>query len=101
MFPQKVAQDMAKRILAVEYCPLDSLRSDPQDPRLHSKRQVRHEKRGTPLQEPAGAKIESSNKESRASAGENRNLFSTEKLCDIWKKIGSNPRARRALKRLD
>ena len=32
---------MASRILALEYCPLDSLRFDPQNPRLHTKKQVR------------------------------------------------------------
>jgi len=31
---------MAPRIPAVEYCPLDSLRFNPQIPRLHSKKQV-------------------------------------------------------------
>jgi len=32
---------MALQILTVEYCPLDSIRFDPQTPRLHSKKQVR------------------------------------------------------------
>lgn len=32
---------MAHRILAVEYCPLDSFWFDPQNPRLHRKKQVR------------------------------------------------------------
>lgn len=32
---------MAQRILTVENCPLDSIRLDPQNPRVHSKRQVK------------------------------------------------------------
>jgi ParB-like chromosome segregation protein Spo0J len=32
---------MALQTLAIEYCPLDSIRFDPQNPRLHSKKQVR------------------------------------------------------------
>jgi hypothetical protein len=31
---------MAQRILAVEYCPLDSIRFDPRNPRPHCKKQV-------------------------------------------------------------
>ena len=31
---------MTPRILAVEYCPLDSIRFDPQNPRNHSKKQI-------------------------------------------------------------
>jgi ParB-like chromosome segregation protein Spo0J len=41
MFPQKEAQNMAQQNLAIEYCPLDSIRFDPQNPRHHSKKQVR------------------------------------------------------------
>jgi DNA modification methylase len=41
MFPQKEAQNMAPRNLAVEYRPVDSIRFDPQNPRLHSRKQVR------------------------------------------------------------
>ena len=32
---------MAPQILSIEYCPLDSIRLDPQNARLHSKKQVR------------------------------------------------------------
>jgi hypothetical protein len=41
MFPQKEEKNMASRILAVEYCSLDSLRLSPLNPRLHNKKQVR------------------------------------------------------------
>src|SRR5712692_465897 len=41
MFHHKEAQNMAQRILAVEYRPLASLRFDPQNPRLHNKKQIR------------------------------------------------------------
>jgi hypothetical protein len=40
MFPHKEEQNMAQRILTVEYYPLDSLQLDPQNPRYHGKRQI-------------------------------------------------------------
>src|SRR5258708_26201704 len=41
MFLQSEAQSMALQTLTVEYCPLDSIRLDPQNPRIHSKKQIR------------------------------------------------------------
>src|SRR5437868_11685324 len=41
MFLQKEAQNMAPQLLTIEYCPLDSIRFDPQNARLHSKKQIR------------------------------------------------------------
>jgi 16S rRNA G966 N2-methylase RsmD len=41
MYHRKDGHNMAQRVLSVEYRPLASLRFDPQNPRLHSKKRIR------------------------------------------------------------
>ncbi len=57
-----------------------------------------NESGGAHPQGPAGAEIESLDKEFRASAGK---LFTTEKLCEIWARICSDSDGREALERLN